>query len=69
MFNPTAEPPSKWGNRGDPLMMLEGVVPREHPESTCTLNRLFHNVARKHKSPPVGLEPTIFGLEVRRLVH
>ena len=23
----------------------------------------------KNATPPVGLEPTIFGLEVRRLVH
>jgi hypothetical protein len=25
--------------------------------------------AARVKAPPVGLEPTIFGLEVRRLVH
>ena len=27
------------------------------------------SAARINKAPPVGLEPTIFGLEVRRLVH
>ena len=26
-------------------------------------------MCRQKKAPPVGLEPTIFGLEVRRLVH
>ena len=26
-------------------------------------------MCRHKKAPPVGLEPTIFGLEVRRLVH
>ena len=36
--------------------------------SICVSLQLHRHVAN-NTSPPVGLEPTIFGLEVRRLVH
>ena len=48
--------------------IVNGAVASEHRRSNSEMkNKMFGSIIEK--APPAGLEPAIFGLEVRRLVH
>ena len=49
-------------------MFFDAVSPREPWVGVCDVAFAAASHAEA-KTPPAGLEPAIFGLEVRRLVH
>ena len=46
-----------------------GLSCRTHGHTKVPQSSAYCSCFKNRKTPPVGLEPTIFGLEVRRLVH
>ena len=62
-----------WGLSPGPSVYRTDALPLSYRGlSVVTIDvfkRALPLLARKTETPPVGLEPTIFGLEVRRLVR
>ena len=49
--------------------LLDTLRPSAPTPSSPSPEPMHSSFMARNKAPPVGLEPTIFGLEVRRLVH